>query len=469
MNGPEQETPPAPRHGRAPGAWPLLGHLPYLATRPLSFLDSLPGHGDVVRVRMGPRTAHVVSHPALVRRVLTDRRSFDRSGVLYEKVRALLGNGLATCPNAEHRDQRRTLQPAFHHSLMDRYAAVMTAETQALTARWRPGAVVDVTEEAFRLTTAVAVRTLFSAGITAQAAEELREALEVLLRGVYTRVVAPVVDRVPSPARRRYRRALARWRTGVAAIVAAYRAAGVDHGDALSLLLAVRDEHGRALSDAELGDQVATLVLAGAETTSSVLAWALRLLADHPEAAGRLHRELDAVLAGGPVTAADLPRLPYTADVVREVLRLYPPAWAITRTTTRETELAGLPLAPGSTVICCLYLLHRRRELFPDAARFDPDRWAAGEAPRDAWLPFGLGATKCVGDVFGTVEAGLALAAIASRWHLTPVSPRPPRPVPRIVLSPGPQPMRLAGRVPGVGAAGVAPHRAGDRGAFTEL
>ncbi|MEV4426776.1 cytochrome P450 [Streptomyces sp. NPDC049602] len=440
------EAAPAPRYGQAPGAWPLLGHLPYLATRPLAFLDSLPGHGDVVRVRIGTRTAHVVSHPALVRRVLTDRRSFDRTGVLYEKVRALLGNGLATCPNDEHRGQRQALRPAFHHSLMDRYAAVMTAETQALTAHWRPGAVVDVTEEAFRLTTAVAVRTLFSAGITPHAAEELREALEVLLRGVYTRVVAPAVDRVPSPARRRYRSALARWRTGVAAIIAAYRTAGVDHGDALSLLLAVRDEHGRPLSDAALGDQVATLVLAGAETTSSVVAWALRLLADHPGAAARLRGEVDTVLAGRPPTRADLPRLPYTGDVVREALRLYPPAWAVTRTATRETELAGRLLPSGSTVICCLYLLHRRHELFRDAALFDPGRWAAGEVPRDAWLPFGLGATKCLGEAFGTAEATLAIAAILSRWHLTPLSPRPPRPVPRIVLSPGPQRMLLAAR-----------------------
>ncbi|MGW4743538.1 cytochrome P450 [Streptomyces sp. NPDC004290] len=438
-----------PRYGHAPGAWPLFGHLPRLVLRPLPFLDSLPGHGDVVRVRMGTRTVHVVSHPALVRRVFTDRRTFDRSGVLYEKVRALLGNGLATCPNAEHRAQRLALQPAFHPSLLDRYTAVMAAETRALTARWRPGAVVDVTEEAFRLTTAVAVRTLFSAGITPHAAEELREALEVLLRGLYTRVVAPAVDRIPSPARRRYRGALARWRTGVAALVAAYRAAGTDQGDALSLLLAVRDEHGRGLSDAELGDQAATLVLAGAETTSSLVAWALRLLADHPEAAARLRGELDAVLAGRPVAPADLPRLPYAADVVRETLRLYPPAWAITRTTIRGTELAGTPLPPGSIVICCLYLLHRRRELFPEPARFAPDRWASGEVPRDAWLPFGTGAGKCVGDAFGTAEATLALAAIASRWTLTPVTRRPPRPVPRLVLSPGPQPMRLTERTPG--------------------
>ncbi|MFD0151004.1 cytochrome P450 [Streptomyces sp. NPDC055721] len=434
------------RHGAAPGAWPLLGHLPYLVTGPLAFLDSLPGHGDVVRVRMGPRDLHVVSDPGLVRRVLTDRRTFDRGGVLYDKVRAVLGNGLATCPNDEHRWQRRTLQPAFHHALMERYAATMTAETEALTARWRPGSVVDVTEEMFRLTTAVAVRTLFSAGITVHAAEELRAALDVLLRGVYTRVVAPAIDLVPSPARRRYRRALARWRAGVSAIVAAYRAAGVDHGDALSLLLAARDGQGRPLSDDELGDQVATLVLAGAETTSSVVAWALRLLADHPEAEARLHAELDTVLGGRPVTGAELPGLPCTGDVIREVLRLYPPAWAVTRTAIRETELAGRLLPPGSTVMCCLYLVHRRPGLFRDPDLFDPGRWAAGEVPREAYVPFGLGATKCIGDVFGMTEATLALASVTSRWRLTPVSRRPPRPVPRIVLSPGPVPMLLAAR-----------------------
>ncbi|WP_317452205.1 cytochrome P450 [Streptomyces sp. CBMA370] len=431
----------------APGSWPLLGHLPYLFTRPLEFLDSLPAYGGVVRVRMGPQVLHVVSDPALVRRVLTDRRSFDRDGVLYDKVRAVLGNGLATCPHAEHLGQRRTLQPAFRPGLMDRYAAVMTAENRALTERWRPGEVVDVTEEAFRLTTAVTLRTLFSAGLDPVAGEELRAALDVLLRGVYTRVVVPGVDRVPSPARRRYRRALAAWRTGVGALVAAHRASGADHGDALSLLLAARDDRGRPLPDGELGDQAATLVLAGAETTSSVVAWALRLLADHPGALARLHAEVDTVLGGRPPTGADLPRLPYTGDVVREVLRLYPPAWAVTRTATRRAELApGLAVPEGAMVVCCLYLVHRRPDLHRDPARFDPDRWGAGEVPREAFLPFGLGATKCLGDVFGTMEATLALAAVAARWRLTPLSARPPRPVPRIVLSPGPQRMLLAAR-----------------------
>ncbi|MFD7730283.1 cytochrome P450 [Kitasatospora phosalacinea] len=453
----------ATRPVTAPGGVPLLGHLPALLTRPLAFLDTLPGCGDPVRVRVGPREMYVVSEPELVQRVLADRTAYDRTGPLYAKIRAFLGNGLASCPHADHRRLRRIVQPAFQRALLPHYAAAMTDEAAALTAGWRAGQVVDVTREAFRLTTAVAVRTLFSAGLPPRAAEDLRDALDVLLRGIYLRVVLPAADLLPTPARRAYRRALATWHAGVAAIIADYRARGIDRGDVLSLLLAARDEDGRPLGKRELADQVATLVLAGAETTSSALAWSLRLVAEHPDVERRLHAELDAGAAAGPTAGPDagpvgaparwqdLPQLPYTARVISETLRLYPPAWAISRTTTRPTELGGARLPAGALVVCCLYLLQRRPELFPDPERFDPDRFA-GAPPRGGYLPFGSGATKCLGDRFGLTEAVLALATVAGRWRLRPVGPGPVRPVPRLVLSPGPQPMLLserAGRVSG--------------------
>ncbi|GLW52520.1 cytochrome P450 [Kitasatospora phosalacinea] len=435
----------ATRPVTAPGGVPLLGHLPALLTRPLAFLDTLPGYGDPVRVRVGPREMYVVSEPELVQRVLADRVAYDRTGPLYAKIRAFLGNGLASCPHAEHRRLRRIVQPAFRRALLPHYAAAMTDEAAALTAGWRAGQVVDVTREAFRLTTAVAVRTLFSAGLPPRAAEDLRGALDVLLRGIYLRVVLPAADLLPTPARRAYRRALATWHAGVAAIITDYRARGIDRGDVLALLLAARDEDGRPLGERELADQVATLVLAGAETTSSALAWSLRLVAEHPDVERRLHAELDAGPAGAPARWQDLPQLPYTARVISETLRLYPPAWAISRTTTRPTELGGARLPAGALVVCCLYLLQRRPELFPDPERFDPDRFADGP-PRGAYLPFGSGATKCLGDSFGLTEAALALATVAGRWQLRPAGPGPVRPVPRLVLSPGPQPMLLGER-----------------------
>ncbi len=432
----------------APGGVPLLGHLPALLSRPLDFLDTLPGCGDPVRVRVGPREMYVVSAPELVQQVLADRAGYDRTGPLYAKIRAFLGNGLASCPHADHRRLRRIVQPAFHHALLPRYAAAMTDGAAALTARWRAGQVVDVTHEAFRLTTAVAVRTLFSAGLEPRAAEALRGALDVLLRGIYRRVVLPAADLLPTPARRTYRRALATWHAGVAAIIADYRARGIDRGDVLSLLLAARDEDGRPLGERELADQVATLVLAGAETTSSALAWSLRLVAEHPDVERAVHAEVDAGPAGAPARWQDLPQLPYTARVISETLRLYPPAWAISRTTTRPTELAGVRLPAGALVVCCLYLLQRRPELFPDPERFDPDRFA-GAPPRGGYLPFGSGATRCLGDRFGLTEATLALATVAGRWLLRPAGTDPVRPVPRLVLSPGPQSMLLSERVSG--------------------
>ncbi|BAJ27628.1 MULTISPECIES: cytochrome P450 [Kitasatospora] len=432
----------ANRPALAPGGLPLLGHLPALLSRPLAFLDTLPAHGDLVRIRVGPREMYVASGPEAVRRVLTDRTGYDRTGPLYGKIRAFLGNGLASCPHADHPRLRRIVQPAFRPGLLPHYAGAMTAETAALLAGWRPGRAVDVTREAFRLTTAVAVRTLFSAGLEPPAAEALRAALDVLLRGIYLRVVLPAADLLPTPARRNYRRALATWRSGVAAIIADHRARGIDRGDVLALLLAARDEHGRPLAEDELADQVATLVLAGAETTSSALAWSLRLVAEHPEVERKLHAEVDAVLPDGrPAEWSDLPRLPYAARVIDEALRLYPPAWAISRTTTRPVELDGAELPAGALVVCCLYLLQRRPELFPRPQEFDPDRFADGGMPRGGYLPFGFGATKCLGDRFGLAEAVLALATVAARWRLRPAAPGPVRPVPRLVLSPGPQPM----------------------------
>ncbi|MGW4382147.1 cytochrome P450 [Kitasatospora sp. NPDC004531] len=429
----------------APGGLPLLGHLPAMIRRPIAFLDTLPAHGDLVRVRIGPRDLYLVGAPELIRRVLTERDDFDRSGPLYAKIRTFLGNGLATCPHADHQRLRRIVQPAFQRALLPRYAETMTAETAALTARWRSGQTVDVTHEAFTLTTAVAVRTLFSAGLTADAAERLRHALDVLLRGLYRRVVLPATDLLPTRARREYRRALRTWHAGVAAIIADYRARGRARDDVLSMLLGARDEHGAPLDERELADQVATLVLAGAETTSAALAWALRLVAEHPEVERKLHAEVDAGPAGQPARWSDLAQLPYAARVVGETLRLYPPAWAISRTTTRPLELGGARLPAGALVVCSLYLLQRRPELFPDPTRFDPDR----ALPHGAYLPFGLGATRCLGDRFGTVEATLALATVAGRWRLRPAVAGAVRPVPRLVLSPGPQPMRLEARVSG--------------------
>jgi cytochrome P450 len=422
------------RFGRAPGAWPFLGHAVALLRRPLPLLDSLPAHGDLVEIRLGPRPAFVLCHPDLARRVLTDFRGFDRAGRGYERVRAAMGNGLATVAQPDHRRQRLVMQPAFRHEHLRGYVAVMRQEITAAMAGWPE--VIDLVEEMFTLTTTVALRALFSSQLDSEQAERLRQAFDIFLRGIYARAALQVAGRLPTPGNRRYDQAVARWHDQVSELIDGYRQADL-RDDLMSRLLAARDEQGRSLSATELADQVAVLMLAGGETTSAAVAWSWHLLCGHPEILAAVQAETDAILGRDVAGWDHLPRLDLTARVVREALRLYPPGWVIPRTCTRPVTLAGRTLPAGSIVIFSPYVLHRRPDLYPEPHRFDPDRWLTpAPAQKASYLPFGAGATRCLGEEFGLAEATLILASMAARWDLTPEPGTTVAPAARAVLVP---------------------------------
>jgi pentalenene oxygenase len=442
------------RFGRAPGAWPFLGHAVPLLRRPLALLDSLPAQGDLVEIRLGTRPAFVLCHPDLARRVLTDFRGFDRTGPGYERVRAAMGNGLATAAQQDHRRQRLVMQPAFRHEHLRGYVAVMRQEITAAMGRWPDGGVIDVVEEMFTLTTTIALRALFSSQLGTEQAERLRRAFDVFLRGIYARAALRLAGRLPTPANRRYARAVAYWHDQVGELIDGYRQAGTgpgDRDDLMSRLLAARDEQDQPLSAAELADQVAVLMLAGGETTSAAVAWSWHLLSGHPEILSAVHAETDAVLGGDVAGWADLPRLDLTARVVREALRLYPPGWIIPRLCTQQASLAGRTLPAGSIVVFSPYVLHRRPDLYPEPHRFDPGRWLTpAPAQKASYLPFGAGATRCIGEEFGLAEATLILASMAARWNLTPKAGTAVTPAARAALVPKAFPVRLTAR-PGPG------------------
>ncbi|WP_024803538.1 cytochrome P450 [Nocardia sp. BMG51109] len=447
---------------RAPGRVPVLGHAVPLLTAPLDFLESLPEHGDLVEVRIGPATAIVVCDPASTRRVLRDDRTFDKGGPLFDRAREVLGNGLASCPYDMHRRQRRLVQPAFRPARLARYADAMTARIAELTESWCGGQTVDVVPEMQALTARVTVETMFADSLEPA---ELRAALDdltTIATGWYRRMFQPsALRRLPSRGSRRYRRANARLRGLVDRLVADRRAAGVDSGglesgglesgDLLSALLSARDPEGDGggLTDAEIADQIMTFFIGGTETTANVLAWALYALGRHPDIADRVADEADAVLAGRPARHPDLPRLPVTGRVITETMRLWPPAWMITRTTRTRTQLGGYPIEPGTTVVFSPYLLHRRPGAYPDPERFDPDRWSPdrpSSVPREAFIPFGDGARRCLGDNFGKTEAALTLATIAGRWRLEPISGTHVRPAIGTFMSPRGLRMRAVAR-----------------------
>ncbi|MFJ2809913.1 cytochrome P450 [Kitasatospora sp. NPDC087271] len=432
----------------APGALPLLGHAPAFVRRPLEFVAGLPAHGDLVRLRLGPLDAYVACHPELVRQLLTEDRTYDKGGLVLDKAREVFGGGLATCPAAAHRRQRRMLQPAFHRDRLPGYAAMMAEEIAGTTASWSDGDVVDVPAAMYRLTTAVTARCLFAAHERAGALP-VHDSMDVITRGVGRRVMMPLpgADRIPTPGNRRFRRARQDLKEVTRRLIADYRAAGTDHNDLLSMLLSARDEDGRGLTDAEIHDQVVTFLLAGMETTAATLSWAWTLLAAHPAIRDRLHAELDTVLDGRPARHEDLPALPLTARVVTETLRLYPPVWILSRVVAADAELGGHRVPAGATILFSPYLLHRRADVFACPARFDPDRWLTNTRPSPGtYAPFGLGPRRCIGDVFGTTEAALAIATIAARWTVTPTPGRPVRPTRSSSLSPRPFTATLARR-----------------------
>jgi cytochrome P450 len=252
---------------------------------------------------------------------------------------------------------------------------------------------------------------------------------------------------VKTPGRRRFEHAVRTIDETVFGIIEAHRKGGGVEGTLLARLLAARDEEGNPMSDQQLRDEAVTLFLAGHETTALALTFALRLLARHPHVAAALRAELDRVLGGRAPTADDLPALPYADAVIRESMRLYPPAYAMGRETLQDMEIAGHFAPAGTQLVVSPWVVHRDPRWFPDPKRFAPERWLEGRAQglhRFAYFPFGGGPRVCIGNHFAMLEAVIVLATLASRWAVEPVPGAPLRLLPSVTLRPiGEVPVRL--------------------------
>jgi cytochrome P450 len=434
---------------KAPQALPLLGHVVPLLRDPLRFLCALPGYGDLVEVRIGPVKVIVLCDPDLTNYVLRNDRVFDKGGFLYERIREVIGTGMAASLHDVHRRQRRLTQPAFRRSRMPGYARVMTEQAVAITEAWQDGQVIDAVAEMVMLNARIDIITMFASTLPPEEIDRTVEDLGVVFAGMYWRAFLPrMVDRIPLPRIRHYDRAFARLQHTIRRIIDEHRADGIDHGDLLSTLLAAHDEAtASTLSDVEVADQVMLFFLAGVETAAITLAWALHVVATHPDIERRLHEEVDAVLGGDPATLEDLPKLDVTGRVIRETLRCHSPTWMLTRATTTDTELAGYPIAAGTNIAYSQYIIHHRADLYPDPDRFDPDRWLeenAKQIPRSAVIPFGAGPRRCIGEDIGITKATIALATITSRWRLDLLPGQRVRPIPSIIMKPDGLRLRLS-------------------------
>ncbi|WP_167828752.1 cytochrome P450 [Streptomyces sp. MZ04] len=392
----------------APGGLPLLGHVVPLLRDPFRFLTSLPAHGDVVRIRIGPFPAYVLCEPELTRQVLVDDRTFDKGGMLFDRVRdLLLGHGMATCPHSAHRPLRRLAQPAFHSNRLPGYAQAMAEEIATTTGRWHDGKAIDVLAEMHELAARVVVRTMFAGLPLRVPVTAVLSDLMAVFPGIYQRMmVPPALEKLPLPGSRGWNRARQRLRGAFAQLIDDHRTRGTVEDDLLSMLLSGANSPDTAhdvphLSGDEVVDQMLTFFIGAVETTAATLAWALHLLAGHPDIEEELHAEVDAVLCGRAAAFEDLDRLSLTGRVITETLRLYPPGWFFTRTATAESTVGGHVIPVGATVVYSPYVIHHLPHLYPEPDSFLPGRWdgqSDAAHPNPALIPFGGGARKWASD-----------------------------------------------------------------------
>ncbi|GAA3431236.1 cytochrome P450 [Kutzneria kofuensis] len=410
-----------------PGGLPLLGHAVDLLRRPLEFVEQLRDTGSVVRFNLGPRPAYLISTPDLMKELLiTKSHCFDKGGPLFKQSKPLLGNGLVGCDREQARRARPLMQPAFHHSRLARYTEVMAQVSQEIADEWVDGSTVDFDALMNVATMDALTRCLFAGVKDTDTAAEVRAVMQVIVNGVGRRAFIPIsfVHKLPLPPKLREDAAMRELHRVVDNVIAEYRRGGVDHGDLMSMMMMAQDDTGTGMTDTQLHDEVRSMMVAGTETSATMLLWMAYALHQHPDIRDRMHEELDLVLAGRRIDYEDMPKLEYTGRVVQEALRMYPVAWLLTRYATTDVELDGVHIPAGADVMFSPYALHMDPRNFDDPRRFDPDRWLPERARsmhRQAFLPFGAGVRKCIGESFAFTEMMIMVATFFGSWNLTPV------------------------------------------------
>jgi cytochrome P450 len=411
------KRPPGPRGGL------LLGSTFAYLRDQLGFLTAaVREYGDIVNLRLGNLNTYILVNPEHIDYVLRSHADNFMKDKLTRWLIPLVGEGLLTSEGDFWRRQRRLTQPTFQRQQIERYAMVMVEQTERMLEAWHDGQVRDTHDDMAHLTLAIVAKTLFGTDLAGEA-DIIGESLEVVIN----HFMSPMrwfrfFDYLPLPSSRRYWRAIRRIDEIIYGIIRRHRASGQDTGDLLSRLVAARDEQGGGgMTDRQLRDEVVTLVLAGHETTALVLFYSFYLLAQAPETADRLAVELHDVLGDRPPTASDVPNLRYAEWVIRESMRLYPPAWGIAREALADCEIGGYDVPKGTQIFMVQRLVHRDARWFDDPEAFKPERWdndLIKRLPRCAYFPFGDGPRICIGNHFAMMEAVLLLATIARRFRL---------------------------------------------------
>jgi cytochrome P450 len=443
---PRPLVPPSPP--RASESMTALGRMAAMRVSMIGTWAQRAYEEDIIQGRFFGRSSFILNTPDAIRHVLVDNyENYTRTPAGIRVLRPVLGEGLLISEGRAWKHQRRTLAPAFTPRAVTPLVPHMIAVSDETIAKLRTscGKPVDLREAMQRMTLEIAGRTMFSFGMDRHGPALRDFVMEYgarLARPHFLDLLLPLSW--PSPqdfSRARFRK---RWTGFVAMLMAERRAAGKSEGaprDLFDLMVAARDpETGDAFTDEQLGDQVATMILAGHETTATALFWSLYLLVLDPATQEQLASEVKSATVNG---ALDIERLKFTRAVVDETLRLYPPAFLIARAAAAPDTIAGMPVRKRDVILIAPWLLHRHEKLWREPNAFIPSRFMPGLPPPDrfAYLPFGVGARVCIGAHFALVEATLALAKLIGAFRVELLDKEPIIPVGVVTTQPDRSPM----------------------------
>jgi cytochrome P450 len=420
----------------------IAGNLLDLGQDPLGFLTRCAReYGEIVPIRLGLTSTCLITKPEYIEQVLRDRETFIKSRG-FRVLKTLLGEGLLTAEGDSWFWQRKLAQPVFHQKRIQGYGKIMVDSTERMLQTWQDGETRDIHQEMMRLTLSIVMTCIFNKDVNEGEAQTVAHALDVTMNWFESKRKQGflVLEWFPRPENIRYRQAIADMDAAIYALIRERRESQEKTNDLLSMLIEAQDEEtGEQMSDRLLRDEVATLMLAGHETTANALSWTWMLLSQHPEVFRKLQAELNDVLGDRPPTIEDLPRLQYTDWVIKESMRLYPPVSIFGREAAKDTLIGEYEIPANTVIMISQWVMHRSPKYFDDPETFQPERWSNNlerSLPRGAYIPFGDGPRVCIGKGFAVMEAVLLLAAIAQKFQIEVLPEAEIVPQPSITLRP---------------------------------
>lgn len=408
---------------------PILKHMLDMSVYPIETMVRMHKmYPDIVEMHFpGNYSMFYVSNPTLVEEVLvTKQKSFHKDAFLKVYASAVFGNGLLSSDGDFWLRQRRMAQPAFHRQRIETYGEIIAHHTEQFLAQVVPGIEFNFTKAMNQLTLDIVSETLFG-NVSDTHKYNISHALDAVMDQFSNDVLGMLsyLTKIPftRERERRYQEATKVLDDTIVAIIQERMQSSIERQDLLSMFLAARDDDNQPMSIRQLTDECKTMFLAGHETTALTMTWMMWTLLQHTHILKKLQQEVHNVLGTRPATMADMAQLTYTEQVIRETMRLYPPAYTISRHSIEPVEIGGYHINANKDINLSQFAMHRDPRWYPNPNTFVPERWTSefrANLPKYAYFPFGGGPRLCIGQQFALLEATIILTRLIQHgdWQL---------------------------------------------------